>query len=233
MNEAQANEPRCTADADALLQASRRLDWRFLLPDPDLGRVAYIGPGGGALLESLWLCAGSLDVWETPVRDSVSRQHGGQSYDVVVAHKPDQATLKWAAALAGAGGCLYVEGQSLPAAGRKRFAKNALQAGKGARPWSLAHCVRMLRDLGMGDIAAYWIWPDLDNCTKIVPADDPLPLMRFQMPSLNHPALHPLLRSAAARRLAERAMQVAAPAFGVVASAPHGSDGALRRRASW
>lgn len=29
---------------DMLLQASRRVDWRFLLPNPALGRVAYVGP---------------------------------------------------------------------------------------------------------------------------------------------------------------------------------------------
>ncbi|MCK5923931.1 MAG: hypothetical protein KAG66_23555, partial [Methylococcales bacterium] len=30
-------------DADTLLQASRRIDWRFLLPSPELGQVGIVG----------------------------------------------------------------------------------------------------------------------------------------------------------------------------------------------
>ena len=52
-----ANNPPAALDADALLQASRRVDWRFLLPDPNLGRVAYLGPRRGALLDSLLLAS--------------------------------------------------------------------------------------------------------------------------------------------------------------------------------
>jgi len=235
MTEMGVNGPRGVADSDALLQASRRLDWRFLLPDPELGRVAYVGPARGALLESLRLFAGSLDLWETPASDAATWRNGEQSYesyDVVVAHMPDGAALKWAVTLAGVGGCLYVEGQNPAAAGGKRLAKRIRGFARQARPESLGQCVRMVRELGMGDVAAYWIWPDLDNCTKIMPADDPLPLMQFQMPSLNHPALRTLWHSAIARRLAERLMQAAAPAFGVVAYASYGSGGALGGKAS-
>ena len=47
-------------DHDALLQSSRRVDWRFLLPEPDLGRVASIGPSDPELVESLGLLSEEL-----------------------------------------------------------------------------------------------------------------------------------------------------------------------------
>jgi hypothetical protein len=40
---------------DALLQASRRVDWRFLPAEPELGRVAYLGSDDPELVESLRL----------------------------------------------------------------------------------------------------------------------------------------------------------------------------------
>jgi hypothetical protein len=41
--------------ADALLQASRRVDWRFLLSHPNLGRLAYLGSEDRPLVEALHL----------------------------------------------------------------------------------------------------------------------------------------------------------------------------------
>ena len=35
------------------LETSRRLAWRFLLPNPHLGRVAYLGPASGTLPRAL------------------------------------------------------------------------------------------------------------------------------------------------------------------------------------
>src|ERR1044071_531014 len=66
-------------DADVLLQASRRVDWRFLLPDPNLGRVAYFGPARGALLESLRLFSAALALGE-------AASSGGAQHDLVVIH---------------------------------------------------------------------------------------------------------------------------------------------------
>src|SRR5262245_31091445 len=86
-------------DTDALLQASRRVDWRFLLPDPNLRQVAYLGPAHGALLESLRLFSASLALSEA----------ASAQYDVVVAHNPPLDTLRRAAGLIRPGGFLYVE----------------------------------------------------------------------------------------------------------------------------
>ena len=40
-----ASAPDAGDALDELLQRSRRVDWRFLLPDPRLGNVVYFGPG--------------------------------------------------------------------------------------------------------------------------------------------------------------------------------------------
>ena len=42
-----------TQDKDHALQLVRRLDWRFLMPNPILGDVAYIGPMSGTLPSAL------------------------------------------------------------------------------------------------------------------------------------------------------------------------------------
>jgi hypothetical protein len=76
-------------DADALLQASRRVDWRFLLPDPNLGHVAYVGPGRGALIESLRLFSTSLTLPETRATTTAIAQ-----YDLVVTSGPSLEMLR-------------------------------------------------------------------------------------------------------------------------------------------
>ncbi|HYY32017.1 MAG TPA: hypothetical protein VE693_00315 [Gaiellaceae bacterium] len=60
-------------DHDALLQASRRLDWRFLLEQPELGRVACIAKHDPDLIESLRLFSEVLSASrETPESGAAS-----------------------------------------------------------------------------------------------------------------------------------------------------------------
>src|SRR6185436_21148578 len=91
-------------DTDALLQASRRVDWRFLLPDPRLGRVAYVGPARGALVESLRLFSASVTMAGTASAANATGQ-----YELVVASGPSLEILRRASELVGPGGFLYVE----------------------------------------------------------------------------------------------------------------------------
>src|SRR5258705_4072811 len=83
-------------DADALLQASCRVDWRFLLPDPNLGHVAFLGPARGPLIESLRLFSAALAANDAAGQDGL--------YDVVVAIAPTYAALRRAATLLRPGG---------------------------------------------------------------------------------------------------------------------------------
>lgn len=160
--------------SDALLQASRRLDWRFLLPDPDLGLVAYLGPAQGALVESLRLFSASLTVIEM----SQAHSEPAARYDVVVTTEPSYETLREAANWVRAGGFLYAEAYGLFQAGRllRRTGRHRLSL-KGPRLCYPADYVVALERLGFTEIQAHWHWPDFESCTKIIPLE-------------NHMALH-------------------------------------------
>jgi hypothetical protein len=155
---ATASNPAAALDADALLQASRRVDWRFLLPDPNLGRVAYLGPRRGALLDSLRLFSATLVVGE-------ATGVGGAQHDVVVAHAPSLDGLRRAAGLVRPGGFLYVEAYGL--VHRRRL-------GRGFSRWPrfAADYVGAIERLGLAEATAHWHWPNFESCAEIVPLAD-------------------------------------------------------------
>ena len=135
--------------SDVLLQASRRLDWRFLLPDPGLDRVAYIGPIHGTLLPTLRQFSKS-DVLEAPDADDAG-------YDVVVLRNPSLNRLRSAVRLVRPGGCLYAE-----------------ISGAGRLP---GRYVTTLRRAGLTQVEMYWHWPNFEKCTRIIPLGGPTPLV--------------------------------------------------------
>lgn len=142
------------AQSDALLQASRRVDWRFLLPDPNLGEVAYLGPAHGSLLESLRLFSAALTV----TASATIHDRQPMQFDVVVMLAPSDKRVKQGAELVKPGGFLYVEA-------RRRWAR------------SPAGYVSALRRLGFIEVAAYWHWPNFESCTEIIPLGDPVALV--------------------------------------------------------
>ena len=145
-------------DSDALLQASRRLDWRFLLPDPSLGQVAYVGPARGALLDSLRLFSAVL----TMIDRSDTQAERAAQYDLVVARGPAPDALWRAADLVRPGGFLYVE-----------VANRLWPRRRGAGgPRYAADYVAALGSHGFDEVAAYWHWPNFESCAEIVPLDD-------------------------------------------------------------
>jgi hypothetical protein len=155
-------EPHGEISADAMLQASRRVDWRFLLPDPQLGQVAFVGRAWGTLFESLQLLSTSTVVIDLPA----SRTDDGSLpiYDVAVLPCPTDAALKQAVGVLRPGGWLYLEA-SHPVWRRQR-------AHACGSPLSPRACVAALRRSGMEEISVHWHWPDFESCTKIVPLDD-------------------------------------------------------------
>jgi hypothetical protein len=142
-------------DADALLQASRRVDWRFLLPDPNLGWVAYIGPTRGAHIESLRLFSQALTLVDPAAAPAASQ------FDVVVASSPSRDALRRAAELIRPGGFLYVEAFG-PFRRRRRTGR-----GRGLR--FAADYVAAIERLGLAEATAYWHWPNFETCAEIVP----------------------------------------------------------------
>ncbi len=171
------------------LQASRRVDWRFLLPDPNLGQVAYVGSARGALVESLQLFSASLTVL------GISRMQIPPTarYDVVVSTAPSYETLEWAAELVRSGGFIYFEaGWLLTLRGlRSRFGnKSTAQA-----PWLGfgADYVAALEKLGFEDVQANWHWPDFESCTRIIPLANREALLQAFLPP--HYGVHAWLKA--------------------------------------
>ena len=158
---------------DELLQHARRIDWRFLLPDPNLGQVLYIAPeppdGQDEHRQALRLFSQELTVapsWQAAVGQ-------GRQYSVVVVSQPKRECLPAVASLVQPGGHLYLENRGPLAFLRER--------GPGITPW---HCrgsdvggpfrlVRELRELGLEDVRAHWHWPSFRACTRLIPLDGP------------------------------------------------------------
>src|SRR4029450_13503910 len=140
---------------DALLDASRRVDWRFLLPDPELGQVAYIGETDPELVRSLMLFSDELNTWRSATGDQQE-----QSHDVVVVRNASVDDLQAGSDLLRPGGWLYVEVEG----GRRRLEERAARSARGY--------ARALEKLGLVDVDAYVHWPDFASCRAIVPLDD-------------------------------------------------------------
>jgi hypothetical protein len=156
------------ATSDAALQVVRRIDWRFLLPDPNLGQVAHIGPAQATLLESLRLFSESLTVIGMPCENSGTT---GQ-YDLVVASRPSYQALREAADLVRPGGFVYVEAYGPFWPGRLRRRNRCRLSIKGPRLRHPADYVAALQRLGLTEVQPHWHWPDFESCTRIVPLDD-------------------------------------------------------------
>ena len=127
--------------------AIRRLDWRFLLPDPRLGRVAYLGPAGGSLADALRASGAALLVTAPPVADA-----DRAAFDTVVAVSPSGQALAAAADLLRTDGWLYAE---VPG-----------RLGNAGRIAAQAH------GAGFGEVQRHWHWPDFERGTRILPLDD-------------------------------------------------------------
>ena len=159
-------QPGMEMHADALLQASRRVDWRFLLPDPELGDVAFIGPSDESHIKALNAFSRSLNVF-------AQLPSGGEQntkYDVVVVCAPSLPMLGNAGNLVRPGGFLYVETYGLLWLSRLR--RSALRSGLGRlkvhpprQYWAALGGHRLI------PIGSFWHWPDFENCTRIVPMD--------------------------------------------------------------
>lgn len=130
-----------------VLNAIRRLDWRFLLPDPSLGRVVYLGAAESSLLEALRVAGLSV-----AVVTGEAAQSGRASFDTAVAVAPSPGDLALAATLLRPGGWLYAEVSGSSGAARRT--------------------ATLLRRNGFGAIQRHWHWPDFARCTRILPLDD-------------------------------------------------------------
>lgn len=153
---------------------TRRLDWRFLLDDPRLGRVAYGGPDAGALRPALRRDADAVRILPAGSGAAGVDSRGGpgeDGVDLAVLHQPDRAALRAARDALRAGGRLYCEvdraaglAALLPGRGRRR-------ATAPARALLLGDAAGLLRELGFVDVRGHVHHPSFEACREIVPME--------------------------------------------------------------
>ncbi|CAN5148312.1 hypothetical protein BH20ACT13_BH20ACT13_10680 [soil metagenome] len=146
------------ADYASLLAASRRIDWRFLLPHPELGHVACSTAADPALVHSCRLFAKSLTLLEEQQDERAPR-----SVDLLVLVDPQADELSSALDLLKPGGWMYVEIHGALTRRGRRLRRLRFPADH----------IAELRRLGLDRIEAYWHWPDFESCTEIMPLGEP------------------------------------------------------------
>ena len=134
------------------LQIARRLDWRYLLPDPKLGKLALIGKPDGVLLEALQLLSEKLTVIPSSAHSAPPLP---ANCDVAVVCSSETETVALASSALRVGGYLYWE----LGATRSRFSFGRYRAA--------------LRKHGFEEIKAYWCRPSFEDCLEIIPLSEP------------------------------------------------------------
>lgn len=147
----------------------QRLDWRFLLESPRLGRIFFVGPREEALARSLeaWGCelAGE-GAGAGPVTDGTP-----DTFDVCVVQSDRVNDVRGAARHLRPGGQLYWEltrrsPLASPLWHRARTDDGELQFAP------VVQALRVLRDAGLVPTGAWWHRPSFEACRVMVPLLD-------------------------------------------------------------
>jgi hypothetical protein len=166
------------------LELLRRLDWRFLLPEPVIGpgcRVGYAANTSASDVLARALDTSGAEVVRIPRPGHPSGaaipQHG-RGCDLLVARGSSPVVVAAAASLLKEGGWLYWEmtpdlGEGLP----ERLLGTGAAAIRGGR-WIRRSTTR-LRRLGFASIGVQGHHPDFDRCRWIVPLEGDAPRAFF------------------------------------------------------
>lgn len=149
MEASAAASARLTATSP--LERVRRVDWRFLLPDPLPRRVACLAPHDPSVAEAFELLGA-----EVTTGPGAAAPWG--SYDVVVTRRARPVDVQRAAELLRPGGSIQLEVRGRQARG----------------------CARRLRAHGFVQARAYWNWPGWRDCRELVLLDSP-DVIRFAL----------------------------------------------------
>ena len=195
-------------DRYAWLEASRRLDWRFLLPEPELKRVAYGGERDHELLRA-------LAAFGTPtVLNGADSTLGEGTNELVVLVAPTPKELTRAIRLLSAGGWLYLELQGA-------FSIGGRLRGRWRR--TRAH-LATLEVHGFDGVVVYWHWPTFATSKWIVPLGDPV-AVRQALGRHQGSARTRLLDGLGRLLLRLRLLPRFAPSVSIVAHRPSGRPG--------
>lgn len=154
----------------ALLPVSRRVDWRFLLPDPVLGNVFCLEPVTPSLAESLQKFSDSLT---TLAPQEAGDERWRECADLLVACDPSRQALSRATELLKPGAYIYIEAQGLlPRLKRRRRPARTNAVGSGSL-WRPAAYTHFLGDPGFSQIEGHWHWPNFERCKMMIPLRTP------------------------------------------------------------
>lgn len=152
------------ASRERMVQISRRIDWRFLLPEGALGRVGCFAPANKELLTALQYFSDSLTILS-----SNEPGHAGMGnaevFDLTVIPGTAMTALEAVRTMLKPGGYLYWEV-------RRSSPRKGGAAGAGRTFSRLAHVRRYaeyLRGLGFDDVAIHWHRPGFANCKEFIP----------------------------------------------------------------
>jgi hypothetical protein len=144
-------------DPALLLQTSRRVDWRFLLPRPQLAATVYLGRSDAPLIAALRAHAHLTIVGQDALRSPTS------SFDLAVLKDPSLGSVRAGRDLVRPGGWVYAEvGGVLRGPGPVPIA---------ARP--VSRWCRAFIDAGLTEVTAHWHVPNHDAAAFLVPLGDP------------------------------------------------------------
>jgi len=153
------------------MQAAKRLDWRFLLPRPELGQVAFWGSEKSLLAEALALYSEKLTLLQRTHQNGFVEPK--VTYDLVVLCNPTRELLQWAPTVLSATGSVYLEIQSLFWPQRWFHRSFIQQVGKRSLLTHPKDYGKILQQGGLAQTQTHWMWPSFDNTRKIIPLDAP------------------------------------------------------------
>ncbi len=212
------------------LAAVRRVDWRFLLPHPSLGRVGCLGTVPASLRAGLE--AAGAEVVElgpnprkvgghNPIKFSTPPHL--QPCDCVLSVSPNGFSVSAERSTA-------VQTRVIPAALRPGgwliIEVHGLGGRRGLRrPLAPRAWVRALERQGWEDVQAYWHWPDFETSSQIVPLGEPAALRLALGRGSGGGRLGWLTAALGRLGLAAGVLPRVAPSFSVMARRPRAGGG--------
>lgn len=136
------------------LALSRRIDWRFLLPNPTLDNAASVGRCDKSLRSALELFSPT-----TEFHESATSLSQGREFDLVVLSSSRAADVEQVAPRITPGGSIYIEV-------RRRLTAPATWFRTPARVAS------HLRQLGFENVQSHWHWRRFTSATSFLPIHD-------------------------------------------------------------
>jgi len=166
------------------LQMSRRIDWRFLLPDPNLYSIGFYGFYDAALITALESSSQSFSIiHDLQQKDDLRTEQ--QVFDLVVLRSLEWKDVEKVKTLIKKDGLLYWE------IDRRKWFSLAAHDNQGSQQdkfsvfagWQNRLClyntkkhIAILKRLGFTKIDIYWHRPDFERCLEIIPLNNNLAL---------------------------------------------------------